>query len=110
MRREEVRLKLKDMGIPVTFVNLRFAKPMDESLLTELAKDHTLFVTLEDGALEGGIGERIAAFTAQHTPGVRVMNIGVPDRFIPQGTVAELRKMLNMDADSITERILSTLK
>lgn len=107
---EEVRLKLKEKGIPVTFVNLRFAKPMDESLLTELAKDHTLFVTLEDGALDGGIGERIGAFAAQHTPGVRVMNIGVPDRFIPQGTVPELRKMLNMDADSITERILSTLK
>ncbi len=107
---EEVRKNLKEQGIPVTFVNLRFAKPFDEALILELTKDHQLFVTMEDGAVSGGVGERIGSFLAENAPGARVMNIGVPDRFIPQGTVAELHKMLNMDADSITERILSTLK
>ena len=107
---EEVRLELKKQGILATSVNLRFAKPLDTELLLDLAKDHSLFVTMEDGALLGGIGEQIGALMAEKASAVQVMTIGVPDRFIPQGTVDELRKMLNMDAVSITERILETLK
>ena len=57
---EQVSSALKDRGIEATLINPRFISGLDESLLDSLVSDHRLVVTLEDGALEGGYGEKVA--------------------------------------------------
>ncbi len=102
---EVCRILLND-GIHATLVNLRFAAPFDRELLKSLLPEHTLFVTMEDGVLTGGIGEQIASFLYQEAKEqISVLTVGVPDMFVPQGNTDELKKMLRMDAESIAERI-----
>ena len=102
---EEVREKLARRGLDPTLVNMRFVKPFDEACLRSLTKRHDLFVTLEDGVVSGGAGEKCAAVLMREKPGVRVLHIGVPDSFVPHGDTEELKKLLGMDADSIIRRI-----
>ena len=101
---------LSEEGIDPTVVNLRFVKPFDEALILNLLKTHRLLVTLEDGAVIGGIGERIAAFSNAGSHGVKVLTLGLPDRFIPQGSVPELMKSVGLDETSVKERIMRELE
>ena len=97
---------LKEKGIEATVVNMRFLKPFDEALIRELAENHSLFVTLEDGVVSGGFGEHIAAFQASGSHPVRTVTLGIADKFVPHGDVDSLKKMLKLDALSVAERIL----
>ncbi|WP_291970489.1 1-deoxy-D-xylulose-5-phosphate synthase [Candidatus Symbiopectobacterium sp.] len=88
-----------------TLVDMRFVKPLDEALIAELAKSHDLLVTLEENALMGGAGSGVNEVVMTQRLGIPVLNLGLPDSFIPQGTQEEVRHDLGLDAAGIERRI-----
>lgn len=100
-----VRERLKAEGQKVTVVNMRFAKPIDEKTLEQIKEKHSRVVTLEEGVLNGGMGEAVTAWY-QGTP-MKVMNIALPDQFIEHGSVGELKKKYGLDEETIADRIIS---
>ena len=102
---EEAREKLLKEGIDATLVNMRFAKPLDEMCLRGLTPDHDTFVTLENGVISGGAGEKAGEVLERLAPGVRVIHIGVPDLFVTHGNTEEVMRLLGMDADGIAEKV-----
>lgn len=95
-------------GISVAHYDLRFAKPLDEDLLHEVAAKFKRVITVEDGVTTGGVGSATEEFFARHGYRVHVERMGVPDRFISHGTPAELYKMCGYDADCIFKKITQT--
>lgn len=98
--------KLKEKGYSCSLVNSRFVKPMDEEMLYELTKNHKLFVTLEDGVEAGGYGEKVAKYIYQKEVPVHVLINAIPDKYIEQGSIGQLRKEILLDADSIVEKVM----
>ncbi len=88
-----------------TLVDMRFVKPLDETLLVELAKNHETFVTIEDNAIAGGAGSAVNEFILSQGIGIKILNIGLPDQFIKHGTQAEIHQELGLDANGIIEKI-----
>ena len=96
---------LKDDGYDPTFVNARFVKPLDVDLLDELAKDHSLFVTVEENVKSGGYGEHVSAYMEACHPEIRVLSAAVWDRFVPQGNVESLRSRIGLGVEDIRQAI-----
>ena len=88
-----------------TFVNVRFVKPLDTELLDELAKDHKLFVTVEENVRNGGFGEHVAAYMEACHPEVRVLPIAIWNRFVEHGEIASLRAKIGLSAPDILDAI-----
>ena len=88
--------------------DMRFLKPIDEDILHEVGKRFKKVVTVEDGVITGGLGSAVLEFFSDHGFEVEVTRIGMPDRFVMHGTVAELRKQCGIDAEGIAE-VLSKL-
>ncbi|MBA0205071.1 1-deoxy-D-xylulose-5-phosphate synthase [Pectobacterium aroidearum] len=88
-----------------TLVDMRFVKPLDEALLEELAQSHSTFVTLEENAIMGGAGSGVNEFLMAKRLAVSVLNIGLPDVFIPQGSQEEIRADLGLDAAGIERKV-----
>ncbi len=102
---ESVWKELKKQGQEVTFVNMRFVKPFDTELLDELARDHRLFVTMEENVQSGGFGEHITAYMEKHHPETKVSIVALPDCFVEQGNVDNWKTKLGLDAHSILNQI-----
>lgn len=93
---------LKQMGIRAGVINARFVKPLDRELIIAAAKQTGCLVTVEENALQGGFGSAVLELLEEEgMTGVRVKRIGVPDRYIEQGSQAQLRKDLGLDAAGI---------
>lgn len=107
---EEVHENLKERGISSSLVNARFVKPFDKRMLREMAPAHTLIVTMEDNVKSGGFGEHVQAFCDEELRGLEVLNISIPDCFVPQGSPDRLFEELRMDAGSVTQRILEAVQ
>lgn len=99
--------KLREQGYDATLVNARFAKPLDEELLSDLAIGHNMLVTLEENVISGGFGEHITEYLCAHRMDCHVLNIAITDDYVEHGNVELLRQILKIDADSILERILT---
>ncbi|MCW8825898.1 MAG: 1-deoxy-D-xylulose-5-phosphate synthase [Gammaproteobacteria bacterium] len=84
-----------------TLVNMRFVKPLDEALLTELAASHTLFVTIEDNVIAGGAGSAVAEWLHQQASGPALLQLGLPDQFVEQGNRSELLTECGLDKSGI---------
>ena len=93
----------KQLG--ATVVNMRFIKPLDEQLLLELAKTHDVFVTLEENVLSGGAGSAVNNYLQVQRILMPVLNIGLPDSFIEQGTREELLAICGLDTHGIAAQI-----
>ncbi len=89
----------------VTHYDLRFAKPLDYTLLESLAANYSEVVTIEDGTLRGGVGEAIAAFINSRGVQCRVTSLGVPDRFIDHGTIDQLHAECGYGVDEIASTL-----
>lgn len=87
--------------------NLMYLKPIDETLLHEVLRKYNKIITLEDGAITGGLGSAVLEFMADHLYDAQVVRLGIPDRFIEQGTIHELQKECGFDAEGIVNRVLS---
>jgi 1-deoxy-D-xylulose-5-phosphate synthase len=107
---EAVAMLEEQHGLRLTLVNARFVKPLDTALIRELAgKDGTL-ITIEENALQGGFGTAVLELLEEHgLSGIRVLRLGYPDSYIPQGEQHELRTMLGLDPAGISASIRSFL-
>lgn len=97
---------LREQGILVGLYDMRFAKPLDEELLHEVADQYSKIITVEDGTLKGGFGSAVLEFLADHEYTLSVKRLGLPDRVIEHGEQAELYKECGIDAESIKEAAL----
>ena len=116
MRAMEVASTLEADGWSVGVINARFAKPLDRQLILDAARGKQLVVTFEESVVSGGFGSGVLelieearlADPAYRDVAVRV--IGIPgDRFVDHGSVADLRRMLRLDAPGLTEQVRETL-
>ena len=106
----EAAATLDAEGVALTVVNARFVKPLDETLIIELAEKYGILITIEENALQGGFGSAILELLEQRgLNGIRVLRLGYPDSYIPQGEQHELRTMLGLDSAGITASIRTFL-
>ncbi|MBK34760.1 MAG: 1-deoxy-D-xylulose-5-phosphate synthase [Gemmatimonadetes bacterium] len=98
---------LMDTGIDATLVNARFVKPMDLTRLVAIAETHDLVVTVEENAIEGGFGASVASYLGDRLrPNQRIVNLGLPDRFVEHGP----RKMLLDEVGLSSEGIAMSVR
>lgn len=96
---------LESEGYAPTLVNVRFVKPLDTALLDLLARDHRLFVTIEENVKNGGFGEHVSAYLQACHPDVKSINLAIWDRFIEQGSVSSLRAKVGLTAADIVRAV-----
>ena len=101
---QEVAAKLRERGLDPTVVNPRFAGDIDEALVADLAKDHELIVTLEDGVVAGGFGEKVARVAAAH--GIKVFVKGAPKKFEDRFSPKDLLRRCGLGADQLADAII----
>ena len=89
----------------VAHYDLRFVKPLDENLLQEIGRKFNKIITIEDGVRTGGMGSAVLEWMSDHGFRPQIVRMGLPDAFIEHGSVAELRKLVGLDADSIRKEI-----
>ncbi|MBD5322117.1 MAG: 1-deoxy-D-xylulose-5-phosphate synthase [Bacteroides sp.] len=99
----------KDLGMSIALYDLRFVKPLDSALLTEVIEKKCPVITIEDGTVNGGMGSAVLEWISDNLPVSyefpRVTRLGVPDHFIPQGTPDQLHKLCGFDEESIYQAI-----
>lgn len=91
--------------LDATLVNMRFVKPLDETMIRELAQTHDLLVTVEDNAVMGGAGSAVNEFINAAELSVTVMNLGLPDDYIEHAQREEQLAACELDAKSIVRRV-----
>ena len=87
--------------LDATVVNMRFAKPLDEEMVLELARTHELLVTLDENAIPGGAGAAVNECLMTHDQPVSVCNLGLPDRYVDQGSRDDMLRDAGLHADGI---------
>ncbi len=92
-------------GIDVGHYDMRFAKPIDEALLHDVCKKYKHIITVEDGTVVGGFGSAVLEFMAAHNYSLTVHILGIPDALIEHGTLKQLYREANYDAQAIAETI-----
>ncbi|HHQ4914721.1 1-deoxy-D-xylulose-5-phosphate synthase [Aeromonas veronii] len=97
-------------ALNATLVDMRFVKPMDEALVLSLAASHDHFVTIEDNAIMGGAGSAVNELLMRSKQCKPVLNLGLPDRFVEQGTQQEIYALLGLDDAGIQRSIESWLQ
>lgn len=106
---EAVRTKLEaDAGLQATLINPRYITGLDTDLLESLKTDHQIVVTLEDGVLDGGFGEKIARYYGDSA--MRVLNFGLRKEFADRYVAAELMRANRLTDTQIVKDILSSLQ
>lgn len=101
---EEVEQKT---GRSIAHYDIRFLKPLDEALLTEVVQKFRCIVTVEDGVRAGGFGSAVLEWVADRNADCRVVRLGLPDEFVEHGSVPELRALVGLDAAGIARTILN---
>ena len=91
----------REKGIEVLHYDMRFLKPIDTAALEDACTRARRIVTLEDGARLGGLYSAVAEFIASRDLDCTLIGLGIPDRFIEQGTPSELYAECGYDADSV---------
>jgi 1-deoxy-D-xylulose-5-phosphate synthase len=100
---------LEGEGLRPAHYDLRFLKPLDETLLHGITTKFPTLVTVEDGSVNGGFGSAVLEFLADHGYRPKVVRLGIPDRFVEQGTVEELQKECGFDTEGIIRVIRGLL-
>jgi 1-deoxy-D-xylulose-5-phosphate synthase len=100
---------LADAGISATVADARFAKPLDTELINELAAEHKLLVTLEEGVLAGGFGAGVLEHLADNGLPVQLLRVGLPDRYVTHGAPALLHEEVGFTPEAVAKRITDRL-
>ena len=93
-----------------TVVDMRFIKPLDVTRISEMAKTHELIVTLEENAIQGGAGSAVAEVLHVQQHNVKLLQLGIPDFFVPPGSQAEMLTALKLDEIGIEQKIEDFLR
>jgi 1-deoxy-D-xylulose-5-phosphate synthase len=104
---KDVAAKLAEKGISVNLINARFAKPLDEDLITRTAQSCKRLVTIEDNCINGGFGSAVMELLEDNKIEAEFLRAGIPDEFIEHGKVDLLFDYINLNADAITESIVN---
>ena len=91
--------------LDASVVNMRFVKPLDETLLRSLAAEHSLLVSIEENSIIGGAGSEVARFLEHNKLSTSLLRLGLPDNFIDHGDCAALLAQLGLDADGIVASV-----
>lgn len=108
----EAAEELRRHDIAVTVADARFAKPIDAGLMAQLAAEHDLLVTVEEGVLAGGFGSAVWETLNEAGAGAgsaRIMRVGLPDRYVTHGKPALLHEEVGFTGGHIAERILTAI-
>jgi len=106
MGAEAVERAGREKGIEVLHFDMRFLKPVDTAALEEACRKASRIITLEDGVCQGGLYSVVAEFIASRGLDCTLTGMGIPDRFIEQGTPAELYSECGFDSESVYQEIL----
>lgn len=106
---EQARLEAEKAGVSAAHYHFTFVKPLDTALLEKAAALHVPVITVEDGSVAGGFGSLVASWFAERHREVQVTRLGIPDKFIPQGTVAQLKAICGIDTKGILGSINAAL-
>ena len=104
-------ISLKKKGINISIADARFAKPLDENLIWQLATDHEAIITIEEGSI-GGFGSHVAKFLFEKNlldKGLKFRSMILPDKFIDQDKPESMYKLAGLDSQSIEERVIDLL-
>lgn len=96
----------EEKGVSVAHYDMIYLKPLDEEILHEVGRKFRFVVTVENGVINGGLGSAVLEFMADQGYTPRVKRLGVPDRFIEHGSVAELYELCGLDAESIANQLI----
>ncbi len=102
--------KLKESDIHPAHYDLRFAKPLDETLLHEVFQSFDKIITVEDGCLPGGFGSSIIEFMADHQYNAQVVRLGIPDTIVEHGEPGQLHEECGYDVDGIQQAVIKLLE
>jgi len=102
--------QMEEAGVAACVVNARFVKPLDIGLISKLAKEIKTILTVEENTVSGGFGSAVLEeLNKAEVNGLKIKMLGIPDRFIEQGTQSLLRKKLGLDAEGIAKEALTLL-
>ena len=93
-------------GTTAAHYDMRFLKPLDERILHEVGEKFRRIVTVENGVRTGGLGSAVLEWMSDHGYAPQVVRLGLPDSFVEHGTVAELQKIVGLDAESIRKAVM----
>ncbi|MFA8436510.1 MAG: 1-deoxy-D-xylulose-5-phosphate synthase [Marinifilaceae bacterium] len=97
--------ELEKEGISVAHYDMRYLKPIDEEILHEVFQNHNKVITLEDGSIIGGLGSAVLEFMSDNAYTARVKRLGIPDRYVEQGTQQELYRECGYDSEGIQKTV-----
>jgi 1-deoxy-D-xylulose-5-phosphate synthase len=88
-----------------TLVNMRFVKPLDETLLIEIAQTHDIIITIEDNAINGGAGSAVNEFLLKQNLPVAILNLGIPDSYLEHATREQQLTSIGLDTEGVIHSI-----
>ena len=91
----------EEKGWNPSIYNIRYIKPLDTELIDEICKEHKVIITVEDGTVLGGLHGAVAEYVSEHHQSIKVVPVGIPDRYISQGTQEELREECSLTVSEI---------
>lgn len=91
----------------IAHYDMRFLKPLDETILQEVAERFSRIITIEDGVRDGGLGTAVTEWMSDHGHTPHITRMGIPDHFVEQGTVEQLRALCGIDIDGIKKQLTS---
>ena len=100
------QLKNENKELSVAHYDMRFLKPIDESILEEVGRNFKRVITVENGVIRGGLGSAVLEWMNDHEYAPRVQRLGLPDSFVEHGTVKELMHIVGIDEEGIKKAIL----
>jgi 1-deoxy-D-xylulose-5-phosphate synthase len=100
---------LMNDGVEATVINARFVKPLDETLLLDLADTHDVVITIEENVIHGGFGSAVLELFAAHDRTVAVRTLGVPDLFLEQASQSRLREIAGLSAKQVCAAAMEAL-
>lgn len=103
------QLEKESKDISVGLYNMIYLKPLDEELLHQVFQDYHAIITLEDGVLQGGLGSAVSEFATRNHYNQKILNLGIPDRFITHGSVEQLQKECGIDVEGIMRAVKDAL-
>lgn len=106
----EAKESLAGKGINVDVYDMIWVKPLDDSLLRRVASKHKVIITVEDGVIHGGFGSAVTDWCRDNCPGMEIHTLGVADKWVTHGTVAELKHECGYDKEGIEATVISSLK
>jgi 1-deoxy-D-xylulose-5-phosphate synthase len=102
--------QLKEQGIDAAHYDMRFVKPIDEELLSEVFTKYKKVITVEDGTVMGGMGSAVLEFMAENNFSAKIVRLGIPDKWIEHGEPAQLYEECGFSPTQIAQATIDILK